>query len=1197
MSTNLQILDELDKRAQAGQFSNSQTQILSELRKRFSGTLTLDQPLGIPAPTFQPETAAAVSTDTAVRIPGPTKVHPFAGIKKKAELATSGDPAIVWQNISSANKWLREHFTGEFIPYEEIKTETGLDMKKVGQNALSMIKRIAPLGIPIALEIVEALHEDPAGTAKDLILYAPRTLVALNNLIHPLATEEQIEAARKHFAEDPLSPLLSVGIIRGGVKTVRRATDLKVPRPVKVPEMPQEAVSPEIQPASPVKLTAPVEVATRTVPGIKGGVKVALEQRIETPIEPTIVPETPPTASPLPPAPSVAPGVVPARVGGVPVAKQVLGLNLEGNAKLRVEAELKKLTPAERVTWKETVSRAKIEKKNETALETAGEILKSKRPITDAEHVGMVIKAIDLKKEFNATIKEISDLNSVGDVAGVRVARARADMTMANIDILTEGTRSGRREAARVMNLGNMMMDMETYDIASVTQRAQAAKGSRLSPRESAKIEKLVEENLRMEDQLQQAETAYKRVLAERDRLAAEIVTKVKRSRKVPPLESLLAERAEIKSQLTAMGFRVNDVTGITFDGSFLVGKLAVNYIKEGVITLSEVVSKVRKDVPGLTERDIYQAIISKDPRRQTRARSAVTRRIADLKTQADLLLKIEKAEKGVFDLPKGKSPRTGDIRLLQMRLRDLRSQAYKSGMHPNQLERAVSTINSLQDQLVNQYRAIRQKRAIESPELASAREKAREIRKELNVENDLARLNEQLRTGDFVITEKPPLKEIPPGLERKQIELKRARRQIQIAIDEMAPLTPKKLGIETINTLRTLKATGDMSATLRQGLILSITRPIMATKAFGKSFKAFFSKYSAERVDNAIRSADHHYIREKSGLQLTEVGGRLTGREEMFQAQMIEKVPIIGQVVTASNRHMTTHLNLLRVGAFDQFLAKFPNATHAELTAWADWVNIASGRGDLGRAAAVANKLSLVVFAPRFAVSRIQTPYVVFKHWKMPRVRKEIAKDLVGLVAVGTMALTLAELAGFEVGIDPRNPDFGKIRIGDTRIDIWAGVQQPVRVTARVFLAVTDKVGITGKELAEREKDVDPLNLLGRFAAYKLAPSITIPLEILKGKTIVGEPVTPTQTAARAVLPLWMDDVADAYRKEGAGRATLVGGLTFLGIGVTTYEDSETWTRRRIRKMKLEFNYAGAGALQFEWNMKNPDNPIRNVK
>ncbi len=1136
-------------------------------------------PEPIPAPALEPEMPVAALPEAPERV---SEISlSTLPIKEKTRLVTSGDPVDVDRFFEQLGKWQ----AGEEI-----------DPKEKGAVKKQLL-RAARIGVTLPFipsQFLHAVIKNLPEAVTGLNTMFNDAVVNFDRLITPGKSKEEQEALAEYLANNPWGFAFTVAIFTGAGKAGKKPA----PRIAeKAPIRPAEAVSPEIQPP------VPVEVTTRTVPGIRGGVKVALEQRIERPIERPIepVPAEAPVMEAPPPIVPVAPRVVPARVGGVPVGveKPVLGLNLEGNARLRVEAELQKITPTERVTWEQTVARAKTERKNETALETADEILRNRRPITDAEHVGMIIKAIDLKKDFTATIKESSDLLSAGNVAESRIARVRADMIMTNIDKLTEGVRSGRREAARVMNLGNMMMDMETYDIATVTQRAQASKGSKLSFKESAKIEKLVEENLRMEDQLAQAETAYKQLLAERDRLTAEKVTKiaVRRKKKVEPLEALLTERADIKSQLTAMGFRVNDVTGITAEGSFLVGKLAVNYIKEGAITLSDVVSKVRDDVPVLTERDVHQSLIARNPRQQARARSDVTKRIADLKTQADLILKIEKAEKGVFDLPKGKSPRPADIRLLQARLRDLRAQAYKSGMHPSQLERAISTINSLQDQLVNQYRTVRQRRTIESPELASAREKAREIRKELNVENDLAQLNEQLRTGEFIITERPSLKEIPPELERKQIALKRARRQIRVAIDEMAPLTAGKLGVEAINTLRTLKATADMSATLRQGLILSIRRPVMATKAFGKSFKAFFNKYSAEKVDNAIRSADHHYIREKSGLQLTEVEGLRTAREEMFGAQMIEKVPIIGQVVTASNRHMTTHLNLLRVGAFDQFLAKFPNATHAELTAWADWVNIASGRGDLGRAAAVANTLSLVVFAPRFAISRIQTPYMMFKHWKTPRVRAEIAKDMVGLVSVGTTMLALADLAGFEVGVDPRNPDFGKIRIGDTRIDIWGGVQQPVRVVARVGLAVTDKIGITGKELTKRERDVDPLNLLGRFAAYKLAPSVTIPLEMIKGKTIVGEPVTPTQTAVRAVLPLWMDDVADAYRKEGVGRATLVGGLTFLGIGATTYEDSETQTRRRIRKMRFEFNYSGADQLKWEWNMKNPGNPIRKVE
>ncbi|GAF81458.1 unnamed protein product, partial [marine sediment metagenome] len=452
-------------------------------------------------------------------------------------------------------------------------------------------------------------------------------------------------------------------------------------------------------------------------------------------------------------------------------------------------------------------------------------------------------------------------------------------------------------------------------------------------------------------------------------------------------------------------------------------------------------------DLPQLTERDVYRSLAMKNHKAQQRARVEVTRRVARLKTQARLLVEIEKAEKGIFEPRRYRQPTSqmAEIKKLQKHLRDLRNGAYQTEIKAARLERAIETINGLQDQLANHYRALRNGRTVEAPELAAAKEKIRQLRSQIRIKDELTRLDEQLRTGEFEVRERPLLKQIPPELERAQIELKRKRRDIRAAIDNMGPITAKKIGIEAINTARTAKATADMSGTLRQGLILSVRRPGTAMKAFGKSVKAFFSEYTAEQIDNAMRSVDHHYIREKSRLYLAELDSpKLTMREEMFMAQVIEKVPVIGHVVKASNRHMVTYLNMMRSAAFDQFLKKYPNATHAELTAWADAVNVFSGRGNVGKYANTANILSTFIFAPRFAISRAQTPYVFFKYIKMPRVRAEIAKDLVSTAGLGATVLTLAHLSGADVGLNPRDPDFGKIRIGDTRLDVWGGVQQP---------------------------------------------------------------------------------------------------------------------------------------------------------
>src|SRR3990167_1517841 len=207
----------------------------------------------------------------------------------------------------------------------------------------------------------------------------------------------------------------------------------------------------------------------------------------------------------------------------------------------------------------------------------------------------------------------------------------------------------------------------------------------------------------------------------------------------------------------------------------------------------------------------------------------------------------------------------------------------------------------------------------------------------------------------------------------------------------------------------------------------------------------------------------------------------------------------------------MTTTLNLLRTAVFDEFVERHPNATDAELAAWAHWVNVATGRGALGRPGAIGSELSTVIFAPRFAISRLQAPFVIFQHWKEPRVRREIAKDYAATVAFSMTALALAAMAGADAGDDPRSPNFGKIRVGDTRIDLWGGMVQPARLATRLVLGATDRAGITGAGLPESEKALDPLEVLGQFAAFKLSPFVTVPVELYRGKTAVGEPRTPT--------------------------------------------------------------------------------------
>ncbi len=852
-----------------------------------------------------------------------------------------------------------------------------------------------------------------------------------------------------------------------------------------------------------------------------------------------------------------------------------VGLNVEENESIRAAIGKESLDPVERKTWAQTIENAKSAKLDEDAISTAEEAIRTGRQISDEEHVGMLLKLGGLINEQKAAIKDASEQADKGNVGAAKVARAREDFLIEQIDTLTEGTRLARREAARLLGAGRMRLNLETFDIVAVKQRAAAAKGNKLTAEESQALEERVKVIDEREVELEKLEVAFeKKKLAEAERKAKGIIrvqTRAAKSKKFTGLEAILTERANLKSQIGELGLRVNDVTGLTTEGSFLIGKLAVNYIREGALTLPDVIKKVRSDIPELTDQDVIHAINTKDPRRKVKAKSDTQKRIENLKLQAKLIEKVEAAEKGVFDKPKNRQPKGADIRMLQKRLRELRAQAFQSGVPQAKLERAINTINELQDQLDNHFRAIRKKQPIPEGQLADAKEKIALLRKEMRVEDELLNLQEQLRTGDFVLKERPKPIEVPENIARAQVDLKRARKDIKNAIEAMEPLTGKRIAEETINTARVMKATLDLSYFLRQGGMAVVTDPSLAGKAFKKSLKAAISDVDGQQIDNAIRTAPEFFLEEKSGLEFTEYDGTPTDREETANATMIEKIPGYGALVKGSNRNMTTGLNLLRKGKFDAFLHDFPNATDEELKAWADYVNVTTGRGKLGREAAVKTFLDLVFFSVRFAKSRFQALGAIHKNRKLPRVRKRIAGELVKIAGFASSVLGLAVLFGAEVGTDLRDSDFGKIVIDKTRIDPFFGLLQPIRLILRMGLGLGDAAGFTGKHLSNRENESDLLETIQRFIGFKLSPAVTLTNELLTGRTAVGEPRTRAQTLKNAVKPIVLEDIQEALKLEGKKRAALIAPWVILGGGAATFTRSRSSMVRRLRKMRVE--------------------------
>ena len=165
--------------------------------------------------------------------------------------------------------------------------------------------------------------------------------------------------------------------------------------------------------------------------------------------------------------------------------------------------------------------------------------------------------------------------------------------------------------------------------------------------------------------------------------------------------------------------------------------------------------------------------------------------------------------------------------------------------------------------------------------------------------------------------------------------------------------------------------------------------------------------------------------------------------------------------------------------------------------------------------------------------------------------------KDMAQFICFGLGILVLASLAGGDVEDDPRSPDFAKIRHGNTRWDIWGGMQQVVRYMAQ-FATGQKKSSASGRivELDGTNYNKETrLSVIGNFVRSKLAPIPAFLYNALAGENMVGERFKLEKDVPQMLLPLVGQGIYDSYKQDGlvfAIGATAIPSI--LGVGVQTY-------------------------------------------
>lgn len=379
----------------------------------------------------------------------------------------------------------------------------------------------------------------------------------------------------------------------------------------------------------------------------------------------------------------------------------------------------------------------------------------------------------------------------------------------------------------------------------------------------------------------------------------------------------------------------------------------------------------------------------------------------------------------------------------------------------------------------------------------------------------------------------------------------------------------------EGANLVRSVITSLDYSAVLRQGGMTAASHPILALKAMPEMFRAGWSKYQASRAQQALEARPNYEngLYKRSGLYFAEKDAGLSGMEESYMSRLADKIP----GVAGSERAYTTYLNRIRADVFDSLvgtLGKKGAVTDAEARVIANYVNASTGRGSLGFAEKAAVPLATVFFSPRFLASRFQLlsgqPMWGGTGRTRGLIAKEYARAALGLAVVYGMS-KLVGRDDAEIGTDPGQADFGKIRIGNSRIDPLFSMSQTARFTYKEGAEVANSVKRMAGYNVPKKKfgDPDAADILGRFLRTKLAPVPGAALDVATGKNVVGEPqtllpysvdqaLTGKSHAGNLTIPLSIRDVYEAMQDQGVPKGAALGILAAFGMGFQAYEDKK---------------------------------------
>jgi len=387
-------------------------------------------------------------------------------------------------------------------------------------------------------------------------------------------------------------------------------------------------------------------------------------------------------------------------------------------------------------------------------------------------------------------------------------------------------------------------------------------------------------------------------------------------------------------------------------------------------------------------------------------------------------------------------------------------------------------------------------------------------------------------------------------------------------------------------NIPKTMLSMADVSAVMRQGGIGVYQHPILSGRAGVDMLKAFTS-HGFANVENAIKNSPRFDQAKRAGVEFTGVdkdSPQLSKHEEGYLGSSaidtlakgkVNPLRIVKGVKDFSERTFVSFLDSQRMRIFESQAKALEDMglkgkdLDDALKSQAKYINIITGRGSLGtKGNQAAPALNVALFSPRLIASRVQFLNKMFNpgSWaNTPKGARRLqmadnAKFLFGVAST----LALAKAAGANVNLDPDDADFLKIKAGETRYDMLAGLQQPMRFMYRMSRAIKG---------GETYEGADKGKIAADFARSKAAPGFGYGWDYLEGKNrLSGKKFEAGKDLTRTLIPLPFQDFQEAIKQDGVVRGIAEAFPTLFGVGVQTYQSSPEKPVTRAEKLARKF-------------------------